>query len=109
MPLPNDAHIGQVSLTVRDLDQSALFYRDVLGLREIKRDGRTVFLGAGDRVLMELHENSGAVPKPRRSTGLYHVAILVPSRAALGRSFRRLSEKRWPPSGASDHPLRAAL
>src|SRR5688500_5838017 len=58
MALPNDAHIGQVTLTVRDLDRSALFYQDVLGFRETRRAGRSVFLGAGGRVLMELHENT---------------------------------------------------
>src|SRR5918993_5582716 len=85
--LPGDAHIGQVSLTVRDLDRSLLFYRDVLGFRETTRDGRSSYLGAGraGRVLVELHENKNAVGKPRRSSGLYHFAILVPSRAALGR------------------------
>ena len=109
MVLPRDAHIGGVSLTVRDLDRSVLFYRDVLGFRESKRDGRRSFLGASGPVLLELHEDTGAVPKPRRSTGLFHFAILVPSRAALGRSLRRLSDKRWPLTGASDHLVSEAL
>jgi catechol 2,3-dioxygenase len=107
--LPGDAHIGQVSLTVRDLDRSVLFYRDVLGFRESKRDGRASYLGAGGRVLIELHENNTAVAKPRRSSGLYHVAILVPFRAALGRSLRRLAETRWPMSGAADHLVSEAI
>ena len=109
MSLPDDAHIGRVSLIVRDLERSVPFYRDVLGFREAKRDGRTLLLGAGGPVLIELHENTSAVPKPRRTTGLYHFAILVPSRAALGRSLRRLYEKRWPLSGASDHLVSEAL
>ena len=113
MSLPNDAHIGQVSLTVRDLDRSLLFYRDVLGFRDITapRDAapRTAYLGAGARVLLELREGTNAVARPRRSTGLFHFAILVPSRAALGRSLRRLSGKQWPMSGASDHLVSEAL
>jgi catechol 2,3-dioxygenase len=109
MTLPPDAHVGQVSLTVSDLDRSLPFYRDVLGFRESKRDGRSSYLGAGGRVLLEIHENTNAVPKPRRSVGLYHFAILVPSRAALGRSLRRLAEKQWPMSGASDHLVSEAL
>lgn len=110
MALPSDAHIGQVSLTVRDLDRSVLFYRDVLGFDESKRAGRTSSLGpAGGRTLIELHENQGAIPKPGRSSGLYHFAILVPSRAALGRSLRRLADKRWPMTGASDHLVSEAL
>jgi catechol 2,3-dioxygenase len=111
--LPGDAHIGQVSLTVRDLDRSVSFYRDVLGFREIAgpedASARTTRLGSGRRVLLELHENTSAVPKPRRSSGLFHFAILVPSRAALGRSLRRLSDQRWPLSGASDHLVSEAL
>jgi catechol 2,3-dioxygenase len=106
MALPADSHIGQVSLTVRDLERSLSFYRDVLGLVELK-PGQ---LGPpGGRVLVELHERKDAVAKPRRSSGLYHFAILVPSRAALGRSLRRLSEMRWPLSGAADHLVSEAL
>jgi catechol 2,3-dioxygenase len=59
--------------------------------------------------LIELHENTGAIAKPRRSTGLFHFAILVPSRAALGRSLRRLVDKGWPMTGASDHLVSEAL
>ena len=110
MTLPADAHIGQVSLTVRDLDRSLTFYRDVLGFVEARRDGRTSFLAPeGGRVLIELHQRSDAVAKPRRTAGLFHFAILVPSRAALGRSLRRLAEQRWPMSGAADHLVSEAL
>ena len=110
MTLPSEAHIGQVSLTVSDLDRSLAFYQDVLGFGETTRNGRTVSLAPeGGRVLIELHERKDAVAKPRRSAGLYHFAILVPSRAALGRSLRRLAEKRWPMSGAADHLVSEAL
>jgi catechol 2,3-dioxygenase len=108
--LPNDAHIGQVSLTVKDLDRSLQFYRDVLGFHEVKREGRTSWLGpAGGRVLIELNEMTDAIAKPRRAAGLFHFAILVPSRAALGRSLRRLADARWPITGASDHLVSEAL
>lgn len=110
MPLPADAHIGSVSLTVTDLDRSVSFYRDVLGFQEVSREGPTSFLSANtDRVLVELHERRDAVPRPRRSTGLFHFAILVPSRAALGRSLRRLADRQWPLSGAADHLVSEAL
>src|SRR4029453_10819639 len=67
-------------------------------------------LGPRDgRVLLELHERKDAVAKPRRSSGLFHFAILVPSRAALGRPLRRLAEQRWPISGAADHLVSEAL
>lgn len=110
MTLPIDARIGQAHLTVQDLDRSVRFYRDVLGFTEFRRDGATAQLGpAAGRVLLELHEDRAAVPRPRRSAGLFHVAILVPSRAALGRSLRRLAAQRWPMSGASDHLVSEAL
>jgi catechol 2,3-dioxygenase len=110
MPLPADAHIGSVSLTVSNLDQSVSFYRDVLGVAEVTRRGRVSQLAPhGGRTLIELHERADAIPKPRHSTGLYHFAILVPSRAALGRSLRRLAEKKWPMTGAADHMVSEAL
>jgi catechol 2,3-dioxygenase len=105
MPLPADAHIGQVRLTVRNLEQSINFYRDVLGFESTPEGLRP----RGGRVLIELHENRDAVAKPRRSAGLFHFAILVPSRAALGRSLRRLAEKQWPISGAADHLVSEAI
>jgi catechol 2,3-dioxygenase len=106
MVLPADAHIGQVSLTVRDLDRSRNFYQDVLGFVEL---GPARLGPPGGRVLIELHERRDAIAKPRRTTGLFHFAILVPSRAALGRSLRRLAEQRWPISGAADHLVSEAL
>lgn len=110
MPLPPDAHIGSVSLTVTDLDRSVAFYRDVLGFMETSREGAVALLSAdGQRTLVELHERRDAIPKPRRSTGLFHFAVLVPSRAALGRSLRRLTDQQWPLSGVADHLVSEAL
>jgi catechol 2,3-dioxygenase len=110
MTLPADAHVGSAALAVPDLDRSRRFYRDVLGFAELGRDGATASLGpAGGQVLIELREDRAAVAKSRRSAGLFHVAILVPSRAALGRSLRRLADQHWPLSGASDHLVSEAL
>ncbi len=107
--LPADAHIGSVSLTVSDLDRSLEFYTDVLGLQAMRRSGHDVTLGAGGPALVRLSAREGAVRKPRRTSGLYHVAILVPNRAALGRSLWRLTERRWALTGASDHLVSEAL
>lgn len=110
MPLPADAHIGSVSLTVTDLDRSVSFYRDVLGFTELSwQDSTSVLSADGAGALIELHERRDAIPKPRRSTGLFHFAILVPSRAALGRSLRRLADRQWPLSGVADHLVSEAL
>jgi catechol 2,3-dioxygenase len=106
MSLPADAHIGQVTLTVSNLDRSLQFYRDVLGFEESQP---AKLSPPGGRILIELHERKDAIARPRRSSGLFHFAILVPSRAALGRSLRRLAEQRWPISGAADHLVSEAL
>jgi catechol 2,3-dioxygenase len=106
MALPVDAHIGQVILTVRDLQQSLSFSRDILGFVEV---GPGRLAPPGGRVLIELHERKDAIARPRRSSGLFHFAILVPTRAALGRSLRRLTDQGWPMSGAADHLVSEAL
>ena len=110
MALPADAHIGTVSLTVRDLTRSIAFYRDVLGFRIDKQSGVEAALSAdGARTLIELHERADATLRPRRCSGLFHFAILVPGRAALGRSLRRLIDQNWPLSGVADHLVSEAL
>ena len=110
MGLPDDAHIGRVSLTVRHLERSVAFYRDVLGFRVGKRNSAEAALSAdGERTVIELHERADAVLRPPRCTGLFHFAILVPNRGALGRSLRRLVEQDWPLSGVADHLVSEAL
>lgn len=108
--LPADAHIGEVSLRVTGLERSAAFYSDVLGLTLLARDGDQAALGPrGGRPLVRLTEQPDAHPRGRRMGGLFHIAMLVPSRAALGRSLRRLAHRRWPLTGASDHLVSEAL
>src|SRR5437763_8149892 len=84
-------HIGLVTLRVADLDRSLSFYEGILGFRRIERTEGGATLGAQDGpALLELRELPGAPPQPRWSTGLYHVAILLPSRADLGRLLVRM-------------------
>ena len=110
MALPEDAHIASVSLTVRDLGRSVAFYRDVLGFRVGKHTAVAAALSAdGTRTLIELHERKDAVLRPRRCTGLFHFAILVPDRAALGRSLRHLVEQDRALTGVADHLVSEAL
>jgi len=104
------AHIGLVRLRVSDLQRSLTFYSDVLGFTsEIIEGGREALLSAGGSVLLRLEEHPGAIPRPRRSTGLYHFAVLVPDRATLGRSFVRLMKTGYPMTGAADHLVSEAL
>lgn len=109
--LPADTHIGHVHLKVRDLERSLSFYRDLLGLVEVGREGRTVWLAPRPEgpVLIVLTALPNAQPKPRGTTGLYHVAIRFLDRRALALTFRRLAEARWPFHGFSDHKVSEAI
>jgi catechol 2,3-dioxygenase len=102
--------VGQAALTVADLRRSEQFYTEVLGMRVLRRGDGTLTLTADDTTpLLELTDLAGARPKPARATGLYHFAVLVPSRLELARSLRRLAEMRYPLTGASDHLVSEAL
>lgn len=101
--------IGMVTLRVADLARSLRFYAGVLGFQPIERTPGKLLLGGQDsRPLLELQALPGALPAPRRATGLYHVAILLPSRADLGRALIRMVEAGWE-IGQSDHLVSEAL
>jgi len=100
--------VGPVALNVSDLARSVSFYRDALGLRVHRQDGASAALGAGGEDLLLLEERPDA-PRPRRATGLYHFALLVPARRDLARALRHLSAARVPLQGAADHLVSEAL
>ena len=102
-------HVGPLSLTVADLARSLRFYGDVLGLAPAERSNGSALLAAGDTPLLHLVELPGAQPKPARATGLYHFAILLPSRPDLARWLRHVLEVRWPLQGWSDHGVSEAV
>jgi len=102
------AHIGAVHLTIADLARSIRFYESRLGFTLRVQDDRTAWLGAGGADLLILSQSEHA-PRARGTTGLYHFAILTPSRANLARSLRRLVATRTPLTGASDHGVSEAL
>jgi catechol 2,3-dioxygenase len=105
-----DTAVGPVSLTVRDIDRAREFYEHVVGLAELRREGSVAHLGTpGGRPLVELVSDPQAPPRPPRTTGLFHLALLVPDRVELARSLRRLAAARWPLAGASDHLVSEAL
>ncbi|WP_135466505.1 VOC family protein [Crenalkalicoccus roseus] len=118
MPAPSiPAHpalrIGHVHLKVADLDRALGFWRDVLGLQETQRmGGRAVFLSAGGyhhHIALNTWESAGGSPPPPGSTGLYHVALLYPDRAALAAVVRRVLAAGIPLDGASDHGVSEAV
>jgi catechol 2,3-dioxygenase len=105
--------LGAVSLTVSDLGRARTFYEQVLGLVPVPAapvNGPLALTDAGGGpALVVLHEERGAAPFDPRRIGLFHLAILVPSRIELARSLRRIADARWPLTGASDHLVSEAL
>jgi catechol 2,3-dioxygenase len=109
--LPPQTHIGLAHLRVSDLDRALSFYRDRVGFREARRNGATAVLSAsgGAPAHLVLEALPGARPRPPRTTGLYHVAIRLPTRAALAQVVRRLAGGGWPFQGAADHGVSEAF
>jgi catechol 2,3-dioxygenase len=106
-PLPAGSHIGRVRLRVANLERSLAFYRGLLGLSVSRDEGSTITLGD----LLVLEEHPGIARRPARpvTTGLYHVALLVPSRRELGRSLLGLRQAGYPLRGMSDHAVSESL
>ena len=102
--------LGPVRLTVSDIDRSRAFYESAIGLRAGELEDGTFALGVPNGPsLIELKGDSSAPRLNRRATGLYHLAILVPSRLDLAFALARLVQTRWPLDGASDHMVSEAL
>src|SRR5688500_1010731 len=102
--LPDATRIGRVHLRVADLDRSLAFYRDQLGLVEFERGEQSAELGPRDgRPLIVLNAQPGTRARPTGVVGLYHFALLFPSRRELGRVLLHLFEARYPFQGFADH------
>ena len=99
---------GAVGLSVRDLGRSLDFYRRAIGLEVLEDGGGRADLGVGGRRLLALEERPGAV-RDFGAADLFHFALLLPSRAALGQQLRHLLEADVPLTGASDHHVSEAL
>lgn len=109
--LPEATRPGRVRLQVADLARSLAFYEGLLGLHVLDRLAGRLVLGAqgDDRPLIELEERPGVQPVPRRGRlGLYHFALLLPERGALGRFIRHLGDAGLQP-GMSDHRVSEAV
>jgi catechol 2,3-dioxygenase len=99
-----------VHLAVAELERSVDFYERILGLRLISRDEERAELGAdGEEVSLVLSRLPAATLLPPGASGLYHVAWLHPSRAALAATVRRIAQEGWPLEGASDHGVSEAI
>ena len=112
-PIDPHARIGHVHLKVADLERSLRFYCGVLGFQITQRYGtQAAFVSAGGyhhHIGLNTWESRGGSPPPAGSTGLYHVAILYPTRTALADALRRLIIAGIPLEGTSDHGVSEAL
>ena len=106
--LPATLRLGPVHLSVADLDRSVEWYRRALGLRVGHRGADEAELGDGEDAVVVLHEDVEARP-PGRHAGLYHYALLYPSREELARAARRLAATGTRIQGASDHGTHEAI
>lgn len=100
--------LGAVHITVTDLDRSVGFYQDAIGLRQHSREDSVAAMGAGGDDVLVLHENPSAAPAGRHA-GLYHFALLFPTREELARALQRLAVTRTSITGASDHGVSEAI
>src|SRR5829696_4632340 len=103
--------LGPLRLTVADLDGTAAFYERVIGLKRLgEADDGAVRLGVADEAaLVELVADAAAPTRARGSSGLFHLALLVPDRRALAEALRRVAAAGWRLDGASDHLVSEAL
>lgn len=100
--LPDTLRLGPTHLTVTDLDRSIDFYENVIGMQTAQRTEKSAVLGAGAEAVLVLEQDPDA-GKPGRHSGLYHVALLFPSREELAHVAQRLVATQTPIQGASDH------
>jgi len=107
-PIHPQTHIGTVGLSVADLDRSIRFYTAVIGLRLQGRENGSANLGANGSPLLRLSAKPGA-RRAARSAGLYHFALLVPTRPDLARALTRIAETRTPVQGFADHLVSEAI
>ena len=111
--IPAQTRIGHVHLKVADLDRSLAFYRDLLGFSLITKYGHeAAFISAGGyhhHIGLNTWYSKDAPPAPTRSAGLFHTAILYPTRRDLAVALQRLIDAKYPITGASDHGVSEAI
>jgi catechol 2,3-dioxygenase len=111
--IPPQTQIGHVHLKVSDLDKSLSFYKDLLGFEITQRYGNSAaFISAGGyhhHIGLNTWHSKNAPPPPQHSTGLYHTAIVYPTRKDLAIALKRLIDAKYPLTGASDHGVSEAI
>jgi catechol 2,3-dioxygenase len=111
--VPSGARIGHVHLKVADLDKALAFYQGLLGFEIIQRYGtQAVFISAGGyhhHIGLNTWYSKNAPPAPQRACGLFHTAILYPTRRDLAVALKRLLDARYPLTGTADHGVSEAI
>jgi catechol 2,3-dioxygenase len=111
--IPPQTHIGHVHLKVSNIEKALSFYQDLLGFEITQRYGEgAVFISAGGyhhHIGLNTWHSKDAPPAPIRAAGLYHLAILYPTRKDLAIILKRLIDAKYPLSGASDHGVSEAI
>jgi catechol 2,3-dioxygenase len=111
--IPSQTRIGHVHLKVSDLDKAIAFYCGILGFEITQRYGsQAVFISAGGyhhHIGLNTWYSKGAGPAPQKSCGLFHTAIVYPTRKDLAMALKRLLETKYPLTGASDHGVSHAI
>lgn len=102
--------VGQVNLKVLDIERSLAFYKEIIGLKLLEQTERRAKLTAdGKTVLLSIEQPVDVIPKQKRTTGLFHVAILLPNRSDLGGLLKHFLQVKYPIQGAADHLVSEAI
>ncbi|NRD77095.1 VOC family protein [Bacillus sp. BRMEA1] len=102
--------VGNVELKVQNLKRSLAFYQDVIGFKILEESERIAHLTVdGKTTLVSMEQPENVIPKQRRTTGLYHFALLLPTRADLGKILKHFIQIGYPLQGASDHLVSEAI
>ncbi|WP_407495628.1 VOC family protein [Pseudooceanicola sp. MF1-13] len=109
LPLDAPIHVGTVGLRVQNAEAMSLWYQQAVGLRELERDGSTLWLGVGTERLLALTEDSRLTLADRREAGLFHTAFLLPSRRDLANWISMAIDQQVPVSGTADHRVSEAI
>lgn len=111
--IPADTRIGHIHLKVTDLQQSLDFYCGLLGFELVMKYGKeAAFISAGGyhhHIGLNTWQSKGGKPAPKNTAGLFHTAILFPTRRDLAVIFKRLAEAKYPLTGAADHGVSEAI
>lgn len=111
--IPSATRIGHIHLKVTDLQQSLDFYCGTLGFELVMKYGKdAAFISAGGyhhHIGLNTWQSKGGKPAPKNAAGLFHTAILFPSRRDLAVIFKRLIDANYPLTGAADHGVSEAL